>query len=57
MENESGVHGTLLQQLASRETTARSKKTWPSVQEPFTERGHLNLAFQLLSPTEVTSLL
>ncbi len=59
MENDSCMHGNMLQQLASSEATTRGKKTWLSVQEAYQTHGgqHLSLTFQLLSSTEVTRLL
>ncbi len=39
VENDSGMHGNMLQQLASSESTTRGKKTWPSVQEAYQRQG------------------
>ncbi len=39
MENDSGMHSNLLQQLASSEATTRGKKTWRSVQEAYQRQG------------------
>ncbi len=39
VENDSGMHDNMLQQLASSEATTRGKKTMPSVQETYQRQG------------------